>query len=108
MKAIEAPKAIEEALFISDFNNPIDLIMINQVLLDEGETPNLLKPEWAFLFSKYSKPGFSSNPFDVLMEKEDGHWIHLMFIRNPITKFQSCQRSTKQPVQKLRKLKSLI
>ena len=48
IKAIEAPKAIEEALLISDFNNPIDVIIINQILLDEGGTPNMLKPEWDF------------------------------------------------------------
>ncbi|KAE8650577.1 hypothetical protein Csa_010464 [Cucumis sativus] len=41
-----------------------------QVLLDGGESPNMLKLEWAFLSSKYSKPGFSRNPFEVLMEKE--------------------------------------
>ena len=30
----------------------------------------MLKLKWAFLSSKYLKPGFSRNPFEVLMEKE--------------------------------------
>lgn len=63
IKALEAPKAIEEALFISNFINHIDLLRQNQVLLDEGEDRNMLKPEWAFLSSTYLKPDFSRNPF---------------------------------------------
>lgn len=59
IKVLEAPKVIEEALFISYVNNPIDLLRINQVLLDEGgESPDMLKLKWAFLSSKYSNQDF--------------------------------------------------
>lgn len=51
IKALEAPKAIKEASFISNFINQIDLLGLNQVLLNEGEDPNMFKPEWAFLSS---------------------------------------------------------
>lgn len=51
LKAIEEPTAIQNARFIKDFTNLIDLARIDQALKDEGVYLKVLKPEWAFINS---------------------------------------------------------
>ncbi|TYK19863.1 uncharacterized protein E5676_scaffold811G00760 [Cucumis melo var. makuwa] len=60
---VEEPTIIQNALYIKDFSNSIDLARIDQVLKDEGLDLNVLNPKWDFLTLSVSKLGFSRNPY---------------------------------------------
>ncbi|XP_050946413.1 uncharacterized protein LOC107992196 [Cucumis melo] len=82
-EALEDPKVNEGAMFLKDFANPIDLMRLNQVLLDEEEDLNTSNSKWRFLllhFQNLVSKGIPSRPCKKRMIVEGWVSLHLLLI----------------------------